>query len=209
MGCKLDWQPYIEHFGGIAIDLPGHGGSPIYELSELMNRIPKKAHLIGYSMGGRIALELFHSNPSHFSSITLLSTHLGLETEEAKKLRYVEEEEWINRLQTQGIKHFIDTWYQKPLFIDAPIPHYRYKQNPDLLIQAIRKFSLAKQQNFWNHLPKTATFLYGENDKAYLQTFERLSRLGANVHLIPNSSHAIHLQNVPTCIQHLERILNV
>lgn len=216
LGCYSDFDPYIKHFASkyncLAIDLPGHGRSQMYECSQLMDLIPQKSHLVGYSMGGRIALNLLSSHPDHFNKIVLLSTHLGLATEEEKRIRHYEEERWIDRLRTYGINHFINSWYQTPLFQNAPIPSYRYRQSPDLLIEAIRKFSLAKQQNFWNSLPKisrNSVFLYGEKDTAYRQTFEKLCEFGARAHLIQNSSHAIHLQNIKECIDHIERSFNV
>ncbi len=214
LGCSLDWAPFFKHFAKdyncIAIDLPGHGKSPIYELSVLLQIIPQKSHLIGYSMGGRIALQLIHLYPNYFGKIILLSSHLGLATIEEKRIRHYEEENTIDQIKAFGIKLFIEKWYQKPLFENAPIPSYRYRQSPDLLIQAIRKFSLAKQQNFWNSLPQISsfsTFLYGAEDFAYKETFERLNKLEANVHLIEKSSHAIHLQNVSACINLIERSL--
>ncbi len=215
LGCHLDWKPYLKHFerdyNCIAIDLPGHGKSQMYELSELLPLIPLKSHLIGYSMGGRIALELIHSYPKYFGKAILLSTHLGLATVEEKRIRHYEEENIIDRLKAAGIKSFIDNWYAKPLFENAPVPSYRYRQSPDLLIKAIRKFSLAKQQNFWNSLPEISpfsTFLYGAGDKAYKETFERLLKLDANAHLIEESSHAVHIQNVSACINLIERSIN-
>ena len=183
----------------------------MYELSELLPLIPQKSHIIGYSMGGRIALELIHSYPKYFGKAILFSTHLGLTTVEEKRIRHYEEENWIDRLKAAGIKSFIDNWYEKPLFENAPVPSYRYRQSPDLLIQAIRKFSLAKQQNFWNSLPQIShfsTFLYGARDKAYKETFERLVKLDANAHLIEKSSHAVHLQDVSACINLIERSIN-
>ncbi len=192
--------------------MPGHGKSGLYELCELTKLIPKKCHIIGYSMGGRVALNLVHSNPDHFLSATFISAHLGLATEEEKRIRHYEEETWISSLKAEGIESFIKTWYEKPLFQNSPIPRHRYRQSPDLLIEAIRKFSLAKQQNFWNSISKVlpiSTFLYGDYDKAYENTFIKLKALNANVHLIKNTTHAVHLQNVSACITHIERSIYV
>ena len=192
--------------------MPGHGESGLYELIELSKIIPAKSHIIGYSMGGRIAMNLIHSNPKNFLSATLLSAHLGLANEEERRIRFYEEETWIDCLKTEGIDSFIDKWYEKKLFQNSPIPSYRYRQNPDLLIAALRNFSLAKQQNFWNSLSivsTISTFLYGECDIAYKPTFEKLKTLNANVHLIKKSTHAIHLENVSACITHIERSIHV
>lgn len=180
----------------------------MYEIIDLIKLIPKNSHIIGYSMGGRIALELLSLAPNHFDKAILLSAHLGLKTAEERRIRLYEEELLIDRLKIDGIESFVKTWYQKPLFANAPIPSYRYRQSKDLLIEAIRKFSLAKQQNFWNSLPKISsftTFLYGENDKAYKKIVDELIEYQADVHLIPESSHVVHLQNVRACINQIER----
>jgi 2-succinyl-6-hydroxy-2,4-cyclohexadiene-1-carboxylate synthase len=183
----------------------------MYELFNLIDLIPKKSHIIGYSMGGRIALELLSSYPKHFDKAVILSAHLGLKTAEEKRIRLYEEELLIDKIRSEGVVSFVKTWYQKPLFENAPVPSYRYRQSPDLLIEAIKKFSLAKQQNFWNSLSKLssfATFLYGEHDKAYKKTVDELFANKASVHLIKESSHAIHLQNVRDCINHIERSIH-
>jgi 2-succinyl-6-hydroxy-2,4-cyclohexadiene-1-carboxylate synthase len=183
----------------------------MYELCDLINLIPKKSHIVGYSMGGRIALSLIYSYPEYFEKAIILSAHLGLTTAEERRIRQYEEELLIDRLRADGIESFIQSWYQKPLFQNAPIPSYRYRQSPDLLVKAIRKFSLAKQQNFWNSLPKISsftTFLYGEHDQAYRKTFEMLTKLEATAYLIKEGSHAIHLQNARDCINYIERSIN-
>ncbi len=195
----------------IAIDLPGHGKSQMYEISDLMELIPENAHLIGYSMGGRIALSLLCNYSNYFKKSVICSAHLGYSSEEDKRIRLSQEESWINDLRVDGIQAFINKWYTSPLFHDFPIPSYRYRQSPDHLIEAIQKFSLAKQQNFWNSVPSISplsTFLYGENDEAYLQTYKRLQNLDANVHLIEKSAHAVHLQNAAACIKVIERSIH-
>ena len=159
-------------------------------------------------MGGRIAIELLHTYPTHFNKGILLSTNLGLATEEEKKMRAKLEEEWIQKITTFGIKQFVDDWYKSPLFEGFKIPAYRYNQSASLIIQTIQKFSLAKQQNFWNsfhEISSRCTFLYGENDRTYQPVVEKLKNLNADVHLIEKCSHAIHLQNVSACIKHIER----
>lgn len=162
-------------------------------------------------MGGRIALSLLTNHQRYFNRSVICSAHLGFSSEEERRIRLYQEETWINHLRAEGIQAFIKKWYTSPLFKDFPIPSYRYRQSPDLLIEAIRKFSLAKQQNFWNSVPSISplsTFLYGETDEAYKQTYRNLLNLDARVHLIEKSGHALHLQNVGACIKQIERSIH-
>jgi 2-succinyl-6-hydroxy-2,4-cyclohexadiene-1-carboxylate synthase len=57
LGQKSDWDQVIEWLPHpcIAFDLPGHGSSSIdFDLFSQLDKLPP-FHLVGYSMGGRIA----------------------------------------------------------------------------------------------------------------------------------------------------------
>jgi 2-succinyl-6-hydroxy-2,4-cyclohexadiene-1-carboxylate synthase len=201
MGSSQDFEFYLEslsnEFHCLAFDLPGHGKSDLYEISELIPLIPKNSTIIGYSMGGRIGLNLQLRKKNLFEKGIYLSTHLGLESLSQKKLRLENEEKWISDLEKKDLKQFIDDWYRSDLFKNLKIPPYRYEQKKDFLIYAIKKFSLAKQPNFWNSLSKiknTTFFLYGSEDSSYLKLFYRLKEASIEAYLIENAAHAIHIE---------------
>jgi 2-succinyl-6-hydroxy-2,4-cyclohexadiene-1-carboxylate synthase len=201
LGCSKDFEFYLEalsnEFHCIAFDLPGHGRSSLYEINELIPLIPKNSSIVGYSMGGRIGLNLQIRRKNLFKKGIYLSTHLGLESSLEKKLRVRDEDQWISDLQMKDINQFIDDWYRKDLFKNSKIPLYRYEQKKDFLIYAIKKFSLAKQPNFWNSLSKiknTTFFLYGSEDYSYLKLFHRLKKAEIEAYLIENVAHAIHIE---------------
>ncbi|RUT25458.1 acetoin dehydrogenase dihydrolipoyllysine-residue acetyltransferase subunit [Asaia sp. W19] len=88
-GSLENWmliQPALaEHTRVIAVDLPGHGGSSkrvddgatdtlALPLVELMNALSlEKAHLVGHSLGGAIALQLSALAPDRVASLTLVA----------------------------------------------------------------------------------------------------------------------------------------
>jgi pimeloyl-ACP methyl ester carboxylesterase len=103
LGCKEIWQPYIEQlkkeFTIIAIDLPGHGQSDVWneattmtEMAEIVYAICKKekvktCHILGHSMGGYVALALDTLYPQFLKSITLMNSTANEDSEQKKKDR--------------------------------------------------------------------------------------------------------------------------
>ena len=70
LGNHNDWKPIADKlpFHAIALDLPGHGNSPFTEdfcaaLLQTLADLPP-FHLIGYSMGGRLAAQFAAKHPA-------------------------------------------------------------------------------------------------------------------------------------------------
>jgi pimeloyl-ACP methyl ester carboxylesterase len=90
LGCSATiWKPLIAHlsdFDVIAVDLPGHGRTPLrddvemdpHSLAEYVRKTLdhlgiKKAHLIGNSLGAWIAIELAAAHPDRVHSVLALA----------------------------------------------------------------------------------------------------------------------------------------
>ena len=80
------WGPWLtplsEHAELHPVDLPGHGGRPwtseVRTLAELAhavaNQVPPGAIIIGWSLGGMVALELARQGPADLHGLVLLAT---------------------------------------------------------------------------------------------------------------------------------------
>ena len=114
----------------IAVDILGHGASdkpsqvPAYDMARvsrdivsLLNalRIPA-CHLLGYSMGGRLALHLAVDYPARFRSLILESASPGLADDGERELRRRQDESLAERIETMGIAWFADYWEKLPLW---------------------------------------------------------------------------------------------
>ena len=196
LGSFSDWIPlskFLPSFPIFAIDLPGHGETPFQEEVEI--ELPY-FHLIGYSLGGRIAMGYAKKHPEKIASLQIISAHPGLKTKEEKKKRLIHDQKWADLLLEVSIDEFLMRWYDQPIFRPfAPDLSMRKKQNIAALRSALLHFSLGKQERF-----QIAQAYVGERDLKFLSLYP-------NPIVIPNSGHMVHLENPKALADQLQRRL--
>lgn len=75
-----------------------------------------RAHVVGYSMGGRIALALMKTSCDVLASVILESCNLGCATDEEKQEAAKRNSAWVNRIREEGMEEFVSYWETLPLF---------------------------------------------------------------------------------------------
>lgn len=133
-GSLSDWNfltnKLPERFTPVSIDILGHGKSSspenpqnyseenlVEHLHYILKSIGiKKYLLVGYSMGGRLALCYTLSHPGNVNGLFLESTTAGIEDNELKIERIRNDKLLANKLLTEGIEKFINYWFSIPLF---------------------------------------------------------------------------------------------
>lgn len=188
LGSPHDWDEVISHlpeYSCLALSYPF--------------QIPEGSILIGYSMGGRIALR--SSNPK-----ILLSTHPGLQTPQEKAARLIQDRQWIEKLLQQPLESFLHDWYAQPLFDSlrahpefSKIFFRRLDQDPKQLAQMLESETLSKQE-----FNADATFLHGQWDQKYAQLYHDLKIPSLE---IPNAGHAVHLENPQECARLIRQLV--
>lgn len=188
LGSSADWLPmcsYLHACHCLGMNLPGHGDSPFTTTFEFQPPA-KKFHLIGYSMGGRLALQYALRYPEKIGLLLIASAHPGLNTIEAKQQRLKSDAAWAALLLQQPIDEFLKRWYDQPLFVNfRPDLSLRRKQNRQALASALLHYSLGHQPIL--QVPK-AVHVVGEKD-------EKFRILHPNAIIVPNASHMVHLEN--------------
>ena len=108
-------------------DLPGHGRAPrpvpphfaawVHWVCERLRLATAPVHLIGYSMGGRLALAaaLAEARTGRVASLTLLGAHPGLVDPYQRREREAADARRAAELE-DGLMPFLDRWYRQPLF---------------------------------------------------------------------------------------------
>ncbi len=170
IGSSQKWSNCIQNVQAdcrcLVIDMPGHGKSidlpdeawyTFDMTTQLILNLLKKLHInkysiLGYSMGGRIALNLVLRNPQYFNKAVIESATPGLKSDKERSDRLYADIKCSELLRTENISQFLDTWYNQPLFQTIqkhPNYHYmleRRKQNdPEELAKALCGLSVGLQ----------------------------------------------------------------
>jgi 2-succinyl-6-hydroxy-2,4-cyclohexadiene-1-carboxylate synthase len=224
--CR-EWQRVgegLSDYPRLYLDLPGHGGSRdlavagFDEMSRLLTRTLLsynilKFWLIGYSLGGRIAM--FHAcqQPKGLQGVMVEGGHPGLQDAEARNARLASDRRWATRFRTEPLEKVFADWYQQPVFAsltDAQreaLITLRSQNNGATLAMMLEATSLAVQPDLRAALSArdfSFNYLYGERD-------EKFAALAAEVnavrHAIPNAGHNAHRENPDAVIASLAQIL--
>ncbi|MBI2963895.1 MAG: 2-succinyl-6-hydroxy-2,4-cyclohexadiene-1-carboxylate synthase [Deltaproteobacteria bacterium] len=129
-GRGESWRPLGLALGGrravLAPDLPGHGGtraaaftteSASALLVEALARVGvERFSLLGYSLGGRLALSLALDHPRSVGRLVVESASPGLASAEQRAERRGADAALADRLEREGVAAFVARWEAQPLF---------------------------------------------------------------------------------------------
>ncbi len=159
----------------------------LYDLKVLPKLNPSDI-LIGYSMGGRIALELAHSVNFNLRKIVLINAHPGLQSDEERFHRREFEEKVLNSLSTHSKDEFLTWWNELPLFLfDRPI-----HPNEEIFKKSVDLFNQHRLSDQRNYLPDIV--LHHEKFLIILGLFdEKYMELGSEF-FVP---HGVNVKGIP------------
>lgn len=186
------------------LDLPGHGGygdnvpGP-EEYFAAIAGLSAQAHLIGYSMGGRLLAWYGSIYPKHVSSLTLISAHPGLELQYERDERLRTDTalgQRIENMDSPSYRAFLRDWNSQPIFGDRILDPRELRNRTGNLPQGVGRsliqYSPARQPLLWRYLcesPSPVQVLTGSEDRKY-------SAIGGR--LVAESRGAISWVEVPS-----------
>ncbi len=201
----------------IAPDLPGFGESLEAEatmpaaaaaLIAVWDREGvRRSHLVGYSLGGRLALYVAAHHQERVASLLTLSAHAGLEGGEREARRRADAE-LAQRIEREGMDWFAGYWAAQPLFaglarrgpdLVAELDRRRRALDPAGAAASLRGMGAGAMDPFWDRLPALAlpaTFAAGAEDSRYSAFARRLAATlpRGRVELMEAAGHAAHLE---------------
>ncbi|HKW73168.1 MAG TPA: alpha/beta fold hydrolase [Candidatus Dormibacteraeota bacterium] len=164
-----------------------------------------RTHLVGYSMGGRLALHIAARRPERLLSLLTIGAHAGLE-EDAREGRQRGDEALAERIENDGIESFVDYWGALPLFagLERRGPSYfaevraeRLKNHVAGLACSLRGMGAGVMTPVWDELRRVTvpcTFVAGQLDHGYVASARRLAAAVPNgrTEIVPRAGHAVH-----------------
>ena len=169
----------------------------------------EKSILLGYSLGGRLALHACLSQPDLWQAVILIGADPGLESEEEKKLQLDRDRNWAERLKREPLKKLVVEWDAQSVFcgIGNQAPRNMGEMDPDRFSQQFEVFSKGLQQNL---VPKLAElksppvlFLSGEKDQKYQGIGEKLAKSSPVVkaQVVADAGHRVPWENPESFVQ--------
>lgn len=229
----ISWRPVVERLRHrtVRVDLPGHGGSGDIEadLSTTAALVaaaiarhggPDGAPvLVGYSMGGRVALRLAIDRPTALSGLVLLGATAGLDdpTERAERRRG--DEALAADIERDGVDAFVTRWLAQPLFAGLRTEQddlaARRANPPAGLAGSLRRAGTGTMDPpWWDELSAVSVptlVCWGERDERFAALGQRLAEgigpLATSVEL-PRVGHAAHLEDPVEFAAELERFVD-
>ncbi|MDG6894714.1 2-succinyl-6-hydroxy-2,4-cyclohexadiene-1-carboxylate synthase [Volucribacter amazonae] len=223
LGDKQDWQKlmdFLPHFDCIALDLPFHGTS--YSAQQLAQaqdfqqvcallaqhiqaQIQQRPYyLMGYSLGGRLALYAYFAQllPTHsLQALLLEGVNLGLSDSAQRQQRWQQDQNWAKRFAHQPIQQVLEEWYQQPVFAHLTpqqrqqLIQLRQHNNGQAIARMLTATSLAKQPDFRYKVRCVSLpvfYFCGEKD----QKFQQIAKQNQlDLTLIPQAGHNAHQEN--------------
>lgn len=202
-------------------DMIGHGRSDVpesvefYEVGAMARQVEAVAdhlglddfHLVGYSMGGRVALTLACGSPHRVRSLCLVGASAGIAIETERAQRRIDDEELAVRIENGGLESFVDDWMAKPLFTSqamlgpdhlAEARRQRLSNNPSGLAWSLRGGGTGTMPPLHDRLSScdvAATLVVGDGDEKFSKIADQLTRLlpNATSEVVPGAGHAAHL----------------
>jgi 2-succinyl-6-hydroxy-2,4-cyclohexadiene-1-carboxylate synthase len=225
-GSGESWAQHIpvlsQHFLTVAIDLLGHGRteSPAdprwYRIERAAGNILAvldhlgltRAAVLGYSMGGRLALFLAARAPERVSALILESATPGIRDPDERRARAAQDLALADSIERDGITAFVDRWERLPLFATqtrltgterAALRTQRLAQCPRGLANSLRAMGQGEQPPLFDDLPSLSMrvlIVVGAMDTAYCLLGREIARVTPHARLVivPDAGHAVHLE---------------
>jgi 2-succinyl-6-hydroxy-2,4-cyclohexadiene-1-carboxylate synthase len=231
MGSSKDFclavSTLTKYFHCICIDLPGHGKTPVTDdhfvriAEQILAIAPDNCYLLGYSLGGRLALYLALHYPDRWQKVILESASFGLPTAETRQERQRQDSAIARKLRQPDLDFtaFIQNWYQQAVFTGiSKHPDFleliasRSNNNPLALARSLETMGLG-QQPYLGELLKTnkipLLILVGQQDTKFVEIGQQIANLcpQTELRIIPNCSHNIHFQQLDLWLRTVQKWL--
>jgi 2-succinyl-6-hydroxy-2,4-cyclohexadiene-1-carboxylate synthase len=227
-GSAATWTPLLGALARccrvIAVDLPGHGGSDapedirhytmervVHDLLALCDALapaPRELRVLGYSMGGRVALRLALAAPWRIAALVLEGASPGIMDPAERAARVATDRALADRIEREGMEAFVQYWQALPLFASqqrlpaearVALRAQRLANRPHGLANSLRGMGAGMQEPLAERLAELSMpvlLIAGDLDEKYRAAATAMAgRIpGARAVIVPDAGHTVHLE---------------
>lgn len=237
-GAASTWRDITTDWVGwrrIAVDLIGHGASDapgderrysmercVADLVALLDELEiDRAVVLGYSMGGRVAMQLGAAAPERVAALVLEGASPGIDDAGERAARAASDRALADDIERDGIEAFVDRWERVPIFatqarlsddVRARQRERRLTNRTIGLANSLRGMGAGAQSSLWprlHELTMPALLIAGEDDAKYSGMARAMaSRMpAATVRIVAGAGHAVHLERPDAFSDHVKEFL--
>jgi 2-succinyl-6-hydroxy-2,4-cyclohexadiene-1-carboxylate synthase len=210
------WDPVVaalgERYRALAPDIRGHGTRSELEpvtlgavLGDLAGLAPEQFTLVGYSMGGRIALHAALALGDRVERLVLIGASPGIAEAADRNARRAADEQLAGEIERLSIEEFAERWAQTPVLAGQPpevlaaVQADRLRNQPAGLARALRGLGTGALPPLSDRLcdvTMPVALVVGERDEKFRAIATQMAPAlpdGAVV-VVPGAGHAVHLE---------------
>jgi 2-succinyl-6-hydroxy-2,4-cyclohexadiene-1-carboxylate synthase len=174
-------------------------------IGELLDAAGPGSAVVGYSMGGRLALHAALSEPERFGALVLIGVTAGIEDPVEREERRRSDESLAEWMERGSIEQVVERWERQPVFATQP-EELRARQrpgrlshDPEKLAALLRSAGQGARPDVWERLSTLRApvlLTAGEQDRRYATAARRMAQQipDARVRLVKNAGHAPQLE---------------
>lgn len=234
------WAPFVSDLSGawrvVAPDLPGHGDTDapedaeryrmercVDDLALLLDSLhADQAVVLGYSMGGRVALHFATTFPERVRALVLESASPGIASEAERRARREQDETLARFVLEEGVEPFVDRWERLPLFrsqahlpadVRARVRARRLSNRARGLAGSLQGMGAGVPRPLMDELPRLrmpTLLLAGQFDDKYCRILGEMGAImpNATLKIVAGAGHAVHVERPDEWLQHVGDFLN-
>jgi len=201
------WRPVAERLGtsyrSVPLDHRAHTLSG--RLDEVVGELSPRVALVGYSMGGRLALHAALRHPHALRALVLVGASAGIEDDAERAERQAVDERLADWMEGRSIEEIVERWEALPVFasqsaaLREALRPGRLSHDPADLASLLRTAGQGVLPPVWDRLGEIecpTLLLAGESDDAYVESAYRMAPLlpRGMARIVPGAGHAPQLE---------------